>query len=187
MRRKPSSAVCRLGASSCSRVPMRPHFTLMRNEDMAPAAASTADATNGHVGAPTYRKPEITGAAMRADWNEAEVIATRRGRESASTTSAYSARDAGAANARATPYAALNAKIGPTAVGSVLTYQASAAEHRTSPDNAIRTTVRRSKRSATWPVTSTRIAAGANSASPTNPRSSSRSVVSNTNFPSATA
>ena len=129
--------------------------------------------------------PPDTGPAISAAWNVIELRATSHGRSSGATTSAGSERAEGAMKARATPNATTRAKIGPTASRPDDAYQARAKPQTASPAAAMETTRRRSKRSATGPLTNTSSAAGANSARPSRPRLSSSPVRSNTCLPSA--
>jgi hypothetical protein len=67
---------------------------------------------------------------------------------------------------------------GHASVGSLRAYSSSASVARLWPTSAHAATLRRSKRSATVPVTSTSIAAGANSTRPSRPSASLLSVMS---------
>src|SRR2546421_191768 len=115
----------------------------------------------------------------------AECRGMSQGRCSGGTMSAGNERDAGATKARATPKPNTIMKMGPADVGRVCAYQASPAPATASPMAAIDATRRRSKRSATDPVTRTSSAAGATSARPRSPRSTSRPVRSYPCLPSA--
>ena len=91
---------------------------------------------------------------------------------------------AGVANARAVPKPITRRKIGSVDVGSVLAYTVRPTTTSASQVRATAAMRRRSTRSAIVPVTKTRIAAGANSASPSSPSASSLPVMSNTCLPS---
>ena len=67
----------------------------------------------------------MIGPTTSAIVNVLECSATTRGSAPGGATSGFSERSAGAAKARATPNANTMRKIGPTAVGSVVAYQAS--------------------------------------------------------------
>jgi len=86
----------------------------------------------------------------------------------------------GAKNARELPYKMAIMKIGNTPVGSVDAYHARSSADASSPVIASWDTRLRLYRSATVPVTKTSSAIGKNSANPSQPRSSSRFVMSYT-------
>ncbi|CAB4602031.1 unannotated protein [freshwater metagenome] len=96
-------------------------------------------------------------------------------------------RMAGAWNARPMPYRKAITNSGPTEVGPLKAYTASAIEQTSSPPTAASATSLRENRSATLPVTSTSSAAGRNSANPMKPMSASLPVRSNACFNSAVA
>ncbi len=133
-------------------------------------------ATNGRRMSAAYRKPARTGPATMPSSKATALRAMSQGRRSGCTRSAGSDREAGALNARAMPKPSTRTKMGRVEEGWLPAYQPSPSAITAWTTPATATISRRSKRSATAPLTRTSSNAGANSASPSRPRSSSLPV-----------